>query len=120
MDPNPHTLLCGLGEEWKEGVLEGNSHDGFNGTLATKDESGSSVGAAPSDESELQKSAEALLYLKTAARSCIVWYCPLAGARPAHEKPEILCHPEKIEIPMSQEGVLNTGVLALLDQGMSG
>lgn len=55
MGPNPHAPLWGLGEEWKEGVLEGNSHDGFSGTLAAKEESGFSVGAAPSDEGELQK-----------------------------------------------------------------
>lgn len=60
--------------------MEGNSHDGFNGTRAAKEESGCSVGAAASDEGELQ-TAEVLQNLKTAARSRIVWYCSLAGSR---------------------------------------
>lgn len=49
-----HTRL-GSWAGGKEGVLEGNSHHGFNGTPADKEESGFSVGAEPSAEGELQK-----------------------------------------------------------------
>lgn len=49
-----HTRLGSWAGE-KEGVLEGNSHHGFNGTPADKEESGFSVGAEPSAEGELQK-----------------------------------------------------------------
>lgn len=63
-----------------------------------------------------KKSAEALQYLKIAARSCIAQYCSLAAAHPECEKPEFLLHLEKIQLPTSQEGDLNRGALLLLGQ----